>query len=136
MAVTASLPAPPTRNLYRAMDAVGGAPRIHPSHLGVRVGPGRDIEADYRGDVRPGTGGMSVVPDDPMDIHRHFRPRSLGGRGKWPVWLISSARITSPLVARQDRPTHWLIEPSTSMALPAYEAALAATAPHWDQAGV
>ena len=134
--MASSLPSVPARNLYRAMAADGGAPRIHPNHLGVRVGPGRDIQADNRGVVHPGTGGMSVTPDDPMDIHRHFRPRDLGGRGKRPVWLIPAALIADRLATRQDEPKHWLVEPSTPMALAAYESALAETAPHWSRARV
>ena len=135
--MASSLHSGPARDLYRAMKDDNGAPLVDPNHLGVRTtGPHIDIESDALGLVHPGMGGMSVTPDDPMDLHRHFRPRSLGGRGKWPVWVISSARIADPLAARQDRPTHWQIEPSFRMALAAYESALAETAPHWSRARV
>lgn len=135
--MASSLPSTPARDLYRAMKDDNGAPLVDPNHLGVRTtGPHIDIESDALGLVHPGTGGMSVTPDDPIHMPRHFRPRDLGGRGKRPVWLISSARIADPLAARQDRPTHWQIEPSFRMALAAYESALAETAPHWSRARV
>ena len=125
------------RDLYRAMDNDGGTPLVDPNHLGVRTaGEYRDIQVDTAGVVLPGTGGMSVTPDDPINLPRHFRPRSLGGRGKRPVWLVSSAHIIDPLAAREDGPTHWLIEPSSTMALAAYESGLVATAPRWSRADV
>ena len=125
------------RDLYRAMANDGRTPLAHPNHLGVRAaGEYRDIQVDTTGVVHPRTGGMSVAPDDPINLPRHFRPRSLGGRGKRPVWLVSSAHITDPLAAREDRPTHWLIEPSSTMALADYESGLSATAPRWSRADV
>ena len=118
------------------MNDYHGMPLVDPNHLGVRTtGPRIDINTDAHGVVRPNTGGMSVTPDDPIYLPRHFRPRDLGGRGKRPVWLISSARIADPLATRQDEPKHWLIEPSTTMALAVYESALAETAPHWSRTG-
>ena len=125
------------RDLYRAMDDDGGTPLVDPNHLGVRsAGEYRDIQVDAAGVVRPGTGGMSVTPDDPINLPRHVRPRSLGGRGRRPVWLVSSAHITDPLAAREDGPPHWLIEPSSTMAMATYESALAATAARGARADV
>ena len=132
------------RDLYRAMADDGGTPLVHPRNLGVRTtGPHIDIEADAHGIVRPSAGGMSVTPDDPsvtpddpMELPRHVKPPKLGGRGKRPVWLISSALIADQLATRQDEPTHWLIEPSSPMVLHTYESALAATAPQWARADV
>lgn len=135
--MASSHPAASVRDLYRAMDDDNGTPLVDPNHLGVRTaGSHIDINSDANGIVHPNTGGMSVTPDDPLHLPRHFRPRSLGGRGKRPVWLISSVHIVDPLVARQDRPTHWLVEPSKPIALTTYGAALSATAPHWSRASV
>ena len=53
------------------------------------------------------------------------------GTGTRPVWLIASTHVIERLAIRQDRSTHWLIEPSSSMALSVFEGALANTAPRW-----
>jgi len=79
---------------------------------------------------------MSVTPDDPMDLPQRRRPPSLLGTGNRPVWSIVSAHIAGRLAIRQDRPTHWLIEPSSSMQLPAFEEVLADTAPRWSRSHV
>ena len=130
--VVPSLYLGPTRDLFRAMADGGGTPLVGPGHLGVRTsGDPSDITVDATGSVHPEAGGMSVTPDDPMDLPRHRRPRSLLGTGTRPVWSIASAHITGRLAIRQDRPTHWLIEPSSSMELSVFEEALADTAPRW-----
>ena len=130
--VVPSLYVGPTRDLFRAMANDGGAPLVDPGHLGVRTRGARcDIEVDATGSVHPETGGMSVTPDNPMDLPLHRRPRSLLGTGNRPVWSIASAHIAGRLTVRQDRRTHWLIEPSSSMELAVFEEALADTAPRW-----
>lgn len=132
-----SLPTGLARDLYRAMADDRGAPQVHPNHLGVRTtGRHIDIAADAHGDVYPNAGGMSVTPDDPINLPTHRKPPSLGGNSTRPVWLISSALIADRLATRQDRPKHCLVEPSFPMALAAYESALAATAPQWVRADV
>ena len=122
----------PERNLYRAMRKDGKTPEIGPNQLGVRTqGKYADIRPGVDGTVKPDNGGMSVVPDDPMQMKRHHRPASLLGTGRKPVWSISSARIVNLLAIRQDTPKHWLIEPSLSMQLQTFSDALADTAPFW-----
>ncbi len=120
------------RNLYRAMRQAGNRPELAPNQLGVRTqGTVRDIKLHPNGTVYPDTGGMTVVPDDPMQMQRHHRPASLLGTGRRPVWSISSARIVNPLAIRQDTPKHWLIEPALPMQLQTFSDALADTAPFW-----
>lgn len=130
--VAPSLYVGPTRDLFRAMANDGGAPLVGPGHLGVRTSGDRcDIKADATGSVHPETGGMSVTPDSPMDLPLHRKPRSLLGTGTRPVWCIASSHVAGHLAIRQDRPTHWLIEPSSSMELSVFQEALADTAPRW-----
>ena len=111
----------------------GEMPEVGPNQLGVRTeGNARDLNPDVDGTVKPDTGGMSVTPDDPEDLPYHRRPMSLDGSSKWPVWVISSPGIVSPLGVRPKAPTHWFIEPSQQMKLEKYRSALANTAPLWE----
>lgn len=60
--------------------------------LGVRIPA--DIRTGARGIVGPGTGGMSVTPDDPLLLPRYGRPPNLaGGIGKDPVWEMREDRL-------------------------------------------
>jgi hypothetical protein len=52
--------------------------------------------------VHPGTGGMSVTPDDPARLLPHVRPRWLGGQGKLPVFALDFGLIAAPLGVRLD----------------------------------
>jgi hypothetical protein len=81
--------------------------------------------------IQPGTGGMSVAPDDPANLPPLRRPRILGGRGKDPAWEIDTDDLGPDLQFRQDSQRHGLIEPARPMALAEYEAALAATRVRW-----
>src|SRR5262245_2122963 len=119
-----------SRFVYRAMrdDPLGG-PAIGPSArtLGVRPAapPGGDIPV-AGGQVHPNTGGMSVAPDDLMNLPPIRRPKSLGGSGKDPVWYIDIDLLGSDLAFVQDKSTHGLIEPGRSMTLDEFLKALAA----------
>jgi hypothetical protein len=82
--------------------------------------------------VHPGTGGLSVAPDDPERISLPFRPRTFGGAGKDPAWALDAALLPAQLVCRVDSPgRHGLIEPARTMKLAEYEAALTATRSLW-----
>ena len=106
------------RDLYRAMRKDGETPEVGPNQLGVRTkGTKIDLTPDVDGTVQPDTGGMSVIPDDPNDLPYHRRPISLEGSSTWPVWVISSPDIVSPLAIRPTDPKHWLIAPSRPMTL-------------------
>jgi hypothetical protein len=85
------------------MDDADGMPKVGLSgrRLGARPGRGfgTDIEIDEKGRVHPATGGISVAPDDPMNLHELRRPRSLpGGHGKDPVWCIQVQNLGEDLV--------------------------------------
>jgi hypothetical protein len=96
--------------------------------LGVR--PQVDIPV-VAGQVRPNTGGMSVAPDDPVNLHPLRRPPAFGGSGKDPVWYIAVAALGVDLQFRQDSGTHGLIEPARAMSLHDLQKALDATKPYW-----
>lgn len=53
--------------------------------------------------VLPRQGGMSVAPNDPLNLQRHRRPASLGGIGRDPVWYIEADDLGPDLDFRQDR---------------------------------
>jgi hypothetical protein len=114
-------------------NAATTQPQLGHNDLGVRLG--YDIPVDSAGNVHPVSGGMSVAPDDPLNLHQHFRPRELGGTGKKPVWWAHRAKLGPDLAYRADPAaptTHGLVEPAETCTSQAYEAALAATASDWE----
>lgn len=123
--------------LFRAMkEDTDGLPMAGPSGrmLGVRPGntPTPDVPAVHASDmILPGQGGMSVAPDDPMNLTKHRRPRSLGGTGQDPVWSIGAGELGPDLRFRQDSLTHGVIEPERPMTLREYQDALASTRLRW-----
>jgi hypothetical protein len=119
------------RMVYRAMreDSVGG-PTIGPTARTLGVRPHVDVPVTA-GRVRPNTGGMSVAPDGPGNLHRLRRPPAHGGTGKDPVWSLCLDDLGPDLVFRQDSPTHGLIEPAHDMTESEYQQRLADTKPHW-----
>jgi hypothetical protein len=123
--------------LFRAMrEAADGLPEVEPSSrgLGVRPGPGRnsDVSAVSGQDaVMPGGGGMSVAPDDPLHLVSFRRPRSLGGTGRDPVWVIDVADLGPELTVRPDAPGHAFVEPARLMTLQSFQQALAVTRDRW-----
>src|SRR5205823_10883580 len=80
---------PTGRILYRSMreDPAGG-PRVGPTARTLGVRPNVDIPV-LAGLVRPNTGGVSVAPDHPGNLHPLRRPPAHGGSGKDPVWGIA-----------------------------------------------
>lgn len=121
--------------LFRGMtEASDGSPQIGPSGrtLGVRFGV--DIQVDEDGSVRPGTGGMSVAPDDPMNLPPHRRPEEFGGTGRDPVWRVGLADLGPDLAYRADplNPTgHGFVEPARQMSADVYEGAVHETRASW-----
>ena len=105
--------------------------------LGARPGPvpGPGVDIPVRdGLVQPGTGGLSVAPDDPMNLPRMRRPREFGGTGKDPVWGMNTNDLGSDLVYRPDPADpsrHWFVEPVREMSYDEYQQALEATRAHW-----
>jgi hypothetical protein len=117
--------------VYRAMreDAAGG-PMAGPTARTLGVRPGVDIPV-VAGVVQPNTGGMSVAPDRPENLHPLRRPPVYGGSGKDPVWWIRTDALGVELQYRQDSPTHGLIEPARGMSLHDFQQALEHTKPQW-----
>ena len=121
--------------LLRGMkEANDGLPVVAPTARTLGARPLIDIPIDQNGMVWPGTGGISVTPNDPKKLPRHRRPRSLGGRGKDPVWGIPSSNLGAKLVYRADpkNPTgHGFIEPAYPMTFNEYQCALTKTRATW-----
>src|SRR5258708_4784834 len=123
--------------LFRSMrEAADGLPEVGPTarQLGVRPGnvPAPDVAAILPTDpVKPGQGGMSVAPGDPMDLPILRRPASLGGIGRDPVWYIEADDLGADLQLLLDRPKHGLVEPSRPLTLQELQQALAATRNRW-----
>ncbi len=137
MVFTGPVPVDKARALFREMAEDDGQPAVGAEDLGVRVGI--DVTPDSAGMVPPHAGGMSVVPDDPRNLHRAHRPRSLGGTGSKPVWTATSSSFSDPLTYRPDarRPgQHGFIEPVERMLLDAYVAGLEKTRATWDRVDV
>lgn len=84
--------------LFRDMDVdEDGTPVVGPFNwtLGVRTeGKPYDVavvEVNGEKYVEPTPDrpqGMSVAPDDPINLHPRHRPPELGGTGRYPVWSI------------------------------------------------
>lgn len=125
--------------LYRVMrmDTDGGPQTGRKgSTLGVRIGPpSRRIDIPVTdGYVVPKTGGLSVVPDNPMKIAEEFRPPALGGTGDDPVWYLPIGELGARLHYRSDPKgpdDHGFVEPVEPMPLELYEEALMATGSAW-----
>lgn len=101
--------------------------------LGARVPT--DIKPDGDDAVHPGTGGMSVTPEDPARLPPHLRPTSLkGGQSTLPVFWISDTKLGETLRFRPDArhpERHGYVEPAVVMKLTAYQDALAGTEEAW-----
>jgi hypothetical protein len=120
------------RILYRAMrEDHSGAPMIGPTARTLGVRPHVDVLLDAAGLIQPGTGGLSVAPDRPENLHPLRRPPAFGGTGKDPVWYINADLLPGDLQFRQDSLTHGLIEPRMPMSLADFQDALARTRTAW-----
>jgi len=107
-----------------------GAPMVGPSARMLGVRPNVDVPV-AAGDVQPNTGGMSVAPDRPVNLHPLRRPAAYGGTGRDPIWWIDTASLGDDLVYRPDTTTHGLIEPARTMSLDEFQNALEASKPYW-----
>jgi hypothetical protein len=127
-----NLPAP--KVLFRAMRSTpSGHPVCGPkaTNLGVRE---RDLPPDEEGMVSPDAGGMSSTPDDPRLLPEEFRPESLGGFGRLPVFSLDVAKLGHNLQLRRDpkRPRkHAFVEPASRMLFSDYEQRVYETAQDW-----
>lgn len=126
---------PMTGRVYRSMKAASDCqPELGESArtLGLREG---EVAVDASGNVEPTSGGLSVAPDDPMNLPAHRRPPSWGGEGPTDeVWELDLAELESSLVYVPDpahRLSHGTIEAASSMPSDDYAAAIAATRALW-----
>ncbi len=96
-----------------------------------------DIQADEAGLVRPGSGGMSVSPNDVKNLPKSRLPPEFGGTGKDPAWYIEVEDLGRNLAYKPDpnEETHGYIEPVRTMTLKEYESELHATALNWHKIG-
>jgi hypothetical protein len=130
--LTVTFPAP--KVLFRAMRSTpDGLPVCgqKATNLGVRE---RDLPPDKDGMVSPNKGGMSATPDDPRLLPEEFRPESLGGFGRLPVFSVDVAKLGRELQARRDpnKPNkHVFVEPAARMLFAEYERLVCATAQDW-----
>jgi len=125
------------RRLFRAMrKGDGGLPPCGSAANQLGVRPGMHIPNTPAELVHPGTGGMSVTPDDPARLPPHVRPRWLGGQGKLPVFQLDFAALAPPLGVRLDPKhpeRHAFVEPVSMMTVNEYQAALCSTRALWSE---
>ena len=121
--------------LFRAMKpAPDGLPVVEESARGLGARVPIDITSDLDGFVSPLTGGMSVTPDDPRRMNALRRPRSLGGAGKDPLFVIDESLLGAPLAFRRDPRdslAHGFVEPVERCPLGVYQAAIVGTRLAW-----
>ena len=121
--------------LYRATrESSGGVPESGASARTLGVRPRFDVLAGNPGDfVQPGQGGLSVSPDDPMNLPHFRRPPAFHGVGRDPVWSLKDSDLGPDLVYRPDpaRSGHGFVEPARPMTLREFGDALAQTQGRW-----
>ena len=122
---------PSGRILYRAMreDSAGG-PMVGPTARTLGVRPNVDILI-IAGLVRPNSGGMSVAPDRPGNLHPLRRPPAFGGLGKDQIWSIAVVALGDDLQVRPGSATNGLIESARTMRIDDLQMTLEATKPYW-----
>jgi hypothetical protein len=85
--------------------------------------------------VQPGQGGLSVSPDDPLNLPYFRRPPEWQGAGRDPVWVILDTALAPDLCYRPDpsQSGHGFIEPIRPMSLADYQRALEQTRRLWSR---
>jgi hypothetical protein len=123
--------------LFRSMkEGAGGVPQVEASARALGVRPGIDVPAAHDGEtVQPGQGGVSVSPDDPLNLPYFRRPPEFQGTGKDPVWTIDETQLGPDLRYRPDaaHPGHGFIEPVRPMKLGEYRKAVEQTQSRWQK---
>jgi len=120
------------------MEEREGTPIIGESARSLGARRYKDTPVDDAGLVRPGLGGMSVSPDDPLNLPTHRLPPEFGGTGKDPVWAINEYNLGEKLSYRPDpdNPTHGFVEPAGVMSFDDYQQAIHETQDQWNRVGV
>ena len=83
--------------LYRGMREADGLPVTGPTARTLGARPGVDVPVGPDGMVHPGTGGVSVSPDSPLNLPPHRRPPEFGGTGRDPVWRLDERDLPDGL---------------------------------------
>ena len=125
-----------TRLLRAMREDANGVPEVGPNARALGIRPGIDIPAALPHEiVQPGQGGLSVSPDDPMNLPYFRRPPAFQGTGKDPVWEIDLIALGPDLSYRPDpaHRSHGFIEPTRPMMLDEYHQALVKTRNSWEK---
>jgi hypothetical protein len=126
--------------VFRGMRSCDdGKPQLGQSALALGVRVPKDITPDAAGDVRPGTGGMSVAPDSELNVPNHLRPKAMGYGSSGPnnvrMYAIAKVRVSiGNLTLRPDPEAatiHAFVEPGQVMPLVHYEGAISSTRDDW-----
>ncbi|MEA2512430.1 MAG: hypothetical protein QOJ59_1917 [Thermomicrobiales bacterium] len=110
----------------------GSLPRTGASASTLGARPDRDIAPDKYGIVFPGTGGMSVTPDNPAFLPPNMLTEVQ--RGKMFVFEIGVVDLLPNLSYRPDpaKPlVHGFVEPIAPMSFDTYQNAIWATQGRW-----
>jgi len=105
--------------------------------LGVRIPA--DIIPDAGGNVSPNMGGMSVSPDDFLNVPNYRRPKAMGHGSTGPdhlrMYAIGKGRVSIGSLQLRPDPScvkkHAFVEPGRVMPLAQYEEALGSTRDDW-----
>ena len=128
--------------IYRVMAQDGNYPMVGDASNRLGVRPGTDLPVDEHGNVRPGTGGMSVAPDwrslPYYLIPKRLKPLLADARGtnsrrcwKMGEGPFEPGDVSQELTLRPDSPEHGVVEPGELTSLAEFQAALAATRENW-----
>jgi len=132
--------------IYRSMYNAGGKPETGPTGKALGARPS-DIAVDANGNVRPGTGGMSVTPawrlmaGLPHLVPRRLRSMIPGASGpnRLAIWRMGqgpfiAGPVAGKLALRPDpsKPlVHGFVEPDQEMTFADLQDALGATRDQW-----
>jgi hypothetical protein len=126
--------------LFRSMkEDAGNLPALGGSARTLGVRPGVDVPVTGpNAIVHPAQGGLSVSPNDPLNLPYFRRPPEFQGIGKDPVWSINDVELGPNLSYRPDpdNPGHGFVEPAQPMTLAKYQDALALTQSLWRKVGM
>jgi len=111
-------------------------PEVGPTSRSLGARPGIDVAAVNPDDlIGPGVGGMSVSPDNPLNLPAYRRPPAFQGTGRDPVWTLSVADLGPDLIYHPDpsNPGHGFLEPARRMTVAEYQRALAQSRELWQR---
>jgi hypothetical protein len=121
--------------LFRGMrpDDSGRLPKVGAGKTTLDVSESEIAIED--GVAMPGTGGMSVVANDPTALPAHRQPPPNGSAKGSYIFAILQASLPGTLVARQDMvadyPQHRSIEPSAPCTFEQFRNAIFSTQGDW-----